>query len=45
VGVFDDMNFVPTAFLKEKLQGFGTTLDQHGIQSLLQKGLMPGFES
>jgi hypothetical protein len=41
VGVFDDMYFVPTAFLKEKLQGFGATLNQHGIQSLLQKDLMP----
>jgi hypothetical protein len=35
------MYFVPTAFLKEKLQGFGATLNQHGIQSLLQKDLMP----
>jgi hypothetical protein len=39
------MNFVPTAFLKEKLQGFGATLDQHGIQALFQEDLMPGLES
>jgi hypothetical protein len=45
VRVFDDMNFVPKAFLKEKLQGFGATLNQHGIQSLLHKDLMPGLES
>jgi hypothetical protein len=36
MGVFDDMNFVPAAFLKEKLQGFCTTLDQYGIQALVQ---------
>jgi hypothetical protein len=36
MGVFDDMNFVPAAILKEKLQGFCTTLDQHGIQALVQ---------